>query len=220
LPLSIKQVYYTGQSLGSTYGTLFHALEPTVAAAVLNGDGGTSVDVARLSISGRPLGIGYLAQLGLLNVPPAPSETYFHDAFNDNYVFRDSPPVINNVPGALAIQAAFEAADWLGMLGDPLSYAPHLKTSPLAGMPQESDGIGSRSSGACAILCVVLPFRPSGPQFRALGVAGCDDAGLAASDFAAPHIKQSDDLRRSGGNLDRTGGTAAGSPLLRIRRQG
>ncbi len=58
--------------------------------------------------------------------------------FNDNYVFRDSPPVVNNVPGAMAIQAAFEAADWLGMLGDPLSYAPHLQVSPLAGVPAKS----------------------------------------------------------------------------------
>ncbi len=67
----------------------------------------------------------------LLNVSVtkiAPPEAYFHDSFNDNYVFRDTPPVINNVPGAMAIQAAFEAADWLGMLGDALSYAPRLDT--------------------------------------------------------------------------------------------
>ncbi|HEY1950319.1 MAG TPA: hypothetical protein VGG97_25135 [Bryobacteraceae bacterium] len=138
LPLSANQLYYVGQSFGSTYGTLLNAVEPTVTAAVLNGDGGTSVDVARISISGRPLGIEYLAPAGLLNVPPAPLEAYFHDQFNDNYVFRDNPPVINNVPGAMPIQAAFEAADWLGMLGDPLSYAPHLKKSPLAGVPQKS----------------------------------------------------------------------------------
>ena len=39
------------------------------------------------------------------------------------------------MPGALAIQAAFEQSDWLGMMGDPLSFAPHLQTSPLAGVP-------------------------------------------------------------------------------------
>jgi hypothetical protein len=33
----------------------------------------------------------------------------------------------------MQIQAAFEAAEWLGMLGDALSYAPHLKLEPLAG---------------------------------------------------------------------------------------
>jgi dienelactone hydrolase len=133
-----KRVYYVGQSFGSTYGTLFHAVEPNVRAAVVNGDGGTSVDVARLGISGRSLGIEYLATLGLLNVPPAPPEAYFHDAFNDNYVFRGASAVVNEIPGAMAIQAAFEAADWLGMLGDPLAYAPHLKTSPLDGVPKKS----------------------------------------------------------------------------------
>ena len=135
-----NRLYYVGQSFGATYGTLFQAVEPDVKTAVLNGAGGTSVDVARLAITGRPLGVAYLGSVNpaLLNVPPAPPEPYFHDAFNDNYVFRDTPPVVNNVPGAMAIQAAFEAADWLGMLGDPLSYAPHLKQSPLAGVPAKS----------------------------------------------------------------------------------
>ncbi len=54
------RIYYVGQSFGSTYGTLFEAVEPNVGAAVLNGDGGTSVDVARLAITGRPLAIEYL----------------------------------------------------------------------------------------------------------------------------------------------------------------
>jgi hypothetical protein len=43
--------------------------------------------------------------------------------------------VTASVPGALAIQAAFEQSEWLGMLGDPLSFAPHLQTTPLAGVP-------------------------------------------------------------------------------------
>jgi hypothetical protein len=39
----------------------------------------------------------------------------------------------------MAIQAAFEAADWLGMLGDPLSYAPHLQSAlRLANVPVKS----------------------------------------------------------------------------------
>jgi hypothetical protein len=100
------------------------------------------VDVARLAVTGRPLAIEYLASVdpGLLNVDAgiAPPEPYFHDDFNDNYVFRDQPAVTNTIPGAMADQAAFEAADWVGMLGDPLSYAPHLKTSPLAGVPAKS----------------------------------------------------------------------------------
>ncbi|HTA41700.1 MAG TPA: hypothetical protein VK789_04590 [Bryobacteraceae bacterium] len=138
--LDPNRVYYVGQSFGSTYGTLFDAVEPAVGMAVLNGAGGTSVDVARLAISGRPLAAEYLqsANPALLNVPPAPPEPYFHDGFNDNYVLRDQAPVINSVPGAPAIQAAFEIADWVGMLGDPLAYAQHLSIAPLAGVPPKS----------------------------------------------------------------------------------
>jgi hypothetical protein len=138
--LNPSKIYYVGQSFGGTYGTLFAAVEPNVAAAVLNGDGGTSVDIARLAITGRPLGMEYLDSVNsaLLDVPPATPEPYFHDAFNDNYGFRDMPPLTNQICGALADQAAFEAADWLGMLGDPLSFAPHLKTAPLTGVPPKS----------------------------------------------------------------------------------
>jgi hypothetical protein len=67
-------------------------------------------------------------------VPTAPPQAYFHDRFNDEYVYREQV-ITDGVPGALPIQAAFEEADWLGMLGDPLSYAPHLKTAPLPGVP-------------------------------------------------------------------------------------
>ena len=138
------RIYYIGQSFGALYGTLFHAVEPSVPAAVLNGDGGSSVDIARLSMTGRILGLEYLASLNppsfvplLLNVPPAPPEDYFHDSFNDNYPFRDAPPPLipNTVPGAPALQAAFESADWIGMPGDALAFAPHLKLSPLPGIP-------------------------------------------------------------------------------------
>jgi hypothetical protein len=140
LNLDPNRIYYVGQSFGSTYGTLFTAVEPAVQTAVLNGAGGTSVDIARLAITGRPLGLLYLSSLNdpvLLNVLAglAPPEPYFHDDWNDNYVFRGQPPVTNTVGGAMTIQAAFEAADWLGMLGDPLAFAPHLATAPLNGVP-------------------------------------------------------------------------------------
>ncbi len=143
--LNPSKIYYVGQSFGSTFGTLFHAVDPNSKAAVLNGDGGTSVDIARLAITGRPLGAEYLASVGstpsLLNVvdgiapPEEPFGTMFGYGFNDNYAFRNQPPVTKTIPGAMTDQAAFEAADWLGMVGDPLAFAPHLTTSPLAGVP-------------------------------------------------------------------------------------
>ena len=143
LNLDPTRIYYVGQSFGGTYGTLFHAVEPGVTSAVLNGDGGTSVDIARLAVTALPLGAAYLGPLGLLNVPPAPPENlfslYVNGYFNDNYVFRNMAPVVNSIQGAMAIQAAFEAADWLGVLGDPLSFAPHLQsTQRLSGVPAKS----------------------------------------------------------------------------------
>ncbi len=140
LNLDPNRIYYVGQSFGSTYGTLFQAVEPAIGSTVLNGAGGTSADVARLAITGRPLGLLYLASLNdpaLLNVLAgmAPPQPYFHDYWNDNYVYRDQPPVTNTVGGAITIQSALEAVDWAGMVGDPLAFAPHLTAEPLAGVP-------------------------------------------------------------------------------------
>ena len=139
LNLDPTRIYYTGQSFGSFYGTLFEAVEPNVSAGTLNSGGGTQAEVARLSPIARQVGALYLSTFNpsLLNVPPAPSEAYFHDSFNDEYVYRRQI-ITNNIPSALPIQAGFEAADWLGMLGDPLSYAAHLKTTPLPGVPAKS----------------------------------------------------------------------------------
>jgi dienelactone hydrolase len=139
LNLDPSRIYYVGQSFGSFYGTLFEAVEPDVSAGTLNVGGGTQADVARLSPIARELGAAYLATFTppLLNVPPAPPQAYFHDIFNDEYVYRGQT-ITDNVPGALAIQAAFEQADWLGMLGDPLSYAAHLSTAALPGVPRKS----------------------------------------------------------------------------------
>lgn len=143
LGLDPQRIYYVGQSFGSVYGSLFHAVEPNVRAAVLSVGGGSNVDVARLSLPGRQLVDYYLAGLGIPSNTP-PFEDYFHDYgdfhenYNDEYVFRDQSVVTDAVPGALPVQAALEAADWIGMLGDPLAFAPHWKTAPFPGMPEKS----------------------------------------------------------------------------------
>lgn len=136
LNLDPSRIYFAGQSFGGIYGTLVEAVEPNLSAGTLNAGGGTQTDVARLSPVARQLGAVYLASFAppLLNVPPAPSQAYFHDSFNDEYVYRGQV-VTDSVPGALAIQSAFEESDWMGMLGDPLAYASHLHTAPLAGVP-------------------------------------------------------------------------------------
>jgi hypothetical protein len=136
LQLDPNHIYYAGQSEGSIFGTLFNAVEPNIRAVVLSVGGGTSVDIARTSLSGRPLALAYAQVYGLFNVPAlgAPPQPYFNDPMNDNYVFRDQPALVNEVPGAVAVQAGFESADWLQMLGDPLSFASHLQSQPLTGV--------------------------------------------------------------------------------------
>jgi hypothetical protein len=134
--LNPSRIYYVGQSFGSFYGTLLEAVEPNLAAGVLNSGGGSQADAARLSPIARQLGAAYLRSFSpsLLNVPPAGSQDYFHDKFNDEYVYRGQV-ITGNVFGAMPIHGAFESAEWIGMLGDPLGYAGHLNETPLAGMP-------------------------------------------------------------------------------------
>jgi hypothetical protein len=139
LNLDPTRIHFTGQSFGSFYGTLFEAVNPYVQSATLNVGGGTQIDVGRLSPIARALGAEYLAGFSpsLLNVPPAPPQPYFNDSFNDEYVYRGQA-VTASVPGALAIQAGFEEADWLSMIGDPLGFAAHLMLEPLSGVLPKS----------------------------------------------------------------------------------
>ena len=58
--------------------------------------------------------------------------------FNENLPLRNQPPVINNVPGATAIQEVIENAEWVAQAGGPVAYASHLRKQPLAGVPTKS----------------------------------------------------------------------------------
>jgi hypothetical protein len=42
---------------------------------------------------------------------------------------------VNDVPGAIQIQNAFEHYEWLDSVGDPVYYAPHMAASMLPGVP-------------------------------------------------------------------------------------
>jgi hypothetical protein len=53
--------------------------------------------------------------------------------FNDNSPLRDLPPVINTVPGAVAIQTVEDTSRWLAQAGDPVAWAPFIRKSPLPG---------------------------------------------------------------------------------------
>src|SRR5262249_5258188 len=47
-------------------------------------------------------------------------------------------PVINLVPGAMAIQEVLDNQEWVSLSGDPLGYVSHLRKDPLPGVPAKS----------------------------------------------------------------------------------
>src|SRR5262249_57233957 len=53
--------------------------------------------------------------------------------FNDNRPLRNQPPVINAVPGAIAIQAVEDVSNWLAQSGDPVAWAAFIRKTPLEG---------------------------------------------------------------------------------------
>ena len=126
--LDANRIYYAGQSFGGIYGAIFLGIEPDVRAGVPNVPGGPIIDIVRLSPSFQLL----LTQALAVRVPSllnAPGPLFF----KDNSPLRNLPPVINNVPGAIAIQTVEDTSRWLGQQGDPVAWAPFINKSPLAG---------------------------------------------------------------------------------------
>ncbi|SPE38864.1 hypothetical protein SBA3_2990025 [Candidatus Sulfopaludibacter sp. SbA3] len=121
-------IYYAGESLGGMYGTMFTALEPTVRAAVLNVGGASAPDIVRWSPAYQSLANQALGSR-------IPSLLNQGSTFNQDYVLPGQPVHNVTVPGAVDIQNAFETLEWLTNSGDPIAFAPHLQTSPLAGVP-------------------------------------------------------------------------------------
>jgi dienelactone hydrolase len=125
--LDPNRIYYAGQSLGAIYGTMLTAVEPNVRSAALNVGGATTVDIARWSPSYRDISTSVLG----LRIPSLLNKGAGYD---EDYVLPDQPVKVTTVPGALAIQDVFERLEWLGMQGDPVAFAPHLKLTPLPGI--------------------------------------------------------------------------------------
>ncbi len=126
--LDANRIYYGGQSFGGIYGTIFLGIEPDVRAGVPNVPGGAIIDIVRLSPSFQLLLTQALSVRtpSLLNAGPP-------IFFNDNSPLRNLPPVINTVPGAVAIQTVEDTSRWLGQAGDPVAWAPFIRKSPLPG---------------------------------------------------------------------------------------
>jgi hypothetical protein len=126
--LDANRIYYAGQSFGGIYGTIFLGIEPDVRAGVPNVPGGPIIDIVRLSPSFQLLLTQALSVRtpSLLNAGPP----LF---FNDNSPLRNLPPVVNTVPGAIAIQTVEDNSRWLNQAGDPVAWAPFIRKTPLPG---------------------------------------------------------------------------------------
>ena len=133
--LNAQRIYYAGQSFGGIYGTKLLGIEPNIKAGVPNVPGGSIAEVARLGVF-RFLTAATLAtrQPQLLNLPPTPNVPVpFNLNFNENMPLRDLPLVVNNVPGATAIAQVLDRFEWVQQSGNPVSYAPLIRKSPLPG---------------------------------------------------------------------------------------
>jgi hypothetical protein len=129
-----SRIYYAGQSFGALYGTAFVAVEPKVRAAALNVPFpflGTLLSPTR----GRPGAGAALAARspslinspGITSIDGVPVGGSPANYFNENLPLRDQPPVVNTIPGAMAIQEVFDNTEWVQQSGGALGYAALLR---------------------------------------------------------------------------------------------
>jgi hypothetical protein len=158
--LDSSRIYYFGQSFGGIYGTEFLAVEPDVRTGVLNVGGGSVVEDFRLHPNVRLVAQAASLAARVPSVINAPGVRQIDGVavvapyYNENLPLRDGvplhvlledgtsydirSPVINAVPGAMAIQEVVEHMKWVTLSGDPLAFVPHLRREPLAGVPTKS----------------------------------------------------------------------------------
>lgn len=128
--LDPNRIHYHGFSYGGNLGTVFMAVEPSVATGVLSVAGGAQMDMTRWSPVVRPA-FGWPI---FADRTPALSPN-LGDQFEEDYVLRDQPVKVTRVAGALELQNLYEAVGWIYAPGDQLSYASHLRASTLPGVP-------------------------------------------------------------------------------------
>lgn len=132
--LDPNRIYYAGQSFGGIYGTMLLGVERNIKAGVPNVPGGSITEIARISPSFRVLtGLSLLTrQPSLLNLPPTVQLPVPFN-FNENVPLRDLPPVVNTVPGAMAIAELLDRNEWVQQSGNPVSYAALIRQNPPQG---------------------------------------------------------------------------------------
>jgi hypothetical protein len=157
--LDPSRIYYAGTSYGGFQGSMFLAVEPDVRVGALTDTGGPFIDLLRLRNPGRAQVGGMLAARTppLLNSPgvtgidglpmdaprfdenlPLRNGVSFHVHLEDGTSRDIQSPVINDVPGAMAIQELIDHAEWVQQAASPPAYAPHFRKDPLPGVMAKS----------------------------------------------------------------------------------
>jgi Bacterial virulence factor lipase N-terminal len=133
--LNAQRIYYAGQSFGGIYGTKLLGIEPNIKAGVPNVPGGSISEVARLGAFRFLTAVALATRTPqLLNVAPTPGVPVpFNLNFNENMPLRDLAPVVNTVSGATDIAHVLDRFEWVQQSGNPVSYAPLIRKSPLSG---------------------------------------------------------------------------------------
>jgi dienelactone hydrolase len=136
------RIYYVGQSLGGPVGMLAFAFEPALRAAAFASGSATLPYQPLLSPSDRPaLGNDLLASrvpslinsaYGITSIDGRPTSAPF---FNENLPLRDQPPLVNTVPGSVAIQRVADHIAWASQIANATAFAPLLRRAPVAGVP-------------------------------------------------------------------------------------
>jgi hypothetical protein len=138
--IDASQIYYSGLSQGAHYGAELLALSPDLVGGVLSSVGSSTVEWRRMATQARGNRAGFLCAVrtpslinpnGLREFGGIPVEPPF---FNENKPFRDQPILVNDVPGALEIQALFENVEWINQQGEAGAFAPHIRKMPLTGV--------------------------------------------------------------------------------------
>jgi hypothetical protein len=127
--LDPARLSFLGWSFGSNYGVPVVAIEPAYRTAVFSSVGGPLVDNRRLGVNRNLVGAQLAARTpSLVNLSGT--------SFDENLPLRDRPPVVNTVPGAIAIQDYIDRNEWAQQPADIVPFAVNLRSRPL-GDPRE-----------------------------------------------------------------------------------
>jgi alpha-beta hydrolase superfamily lysophospholipase len=138
--LDRSRIYLYGHSIGGMYSMFSFAYEPAIRAAVFVVPAGNLVDNRLLSPPYRQVIARELAARtpslingshGLTAIDGMRVEPPY---FNENLPLRNVPPVVNDIPGAIALQKYADHGGWAEQIASAVAIAPLLRRSPPAGV--------------------------------------------------------------------------------------